>query len=349
MSGCGRKHRAKFLTRQFLNPTAWSELEPNEQLGICVEAPNGGHVRLLLLFPLHLPREKWSVRKGVSTSLFSSSHSCAIPSAMCVKDNLEEKGMYESVSNCLMKSEGNEEIEDHTKEDVSPTMKDASRSAATDGEITRSRDAPHLSTSPYAAADANGDPSSLGTKQEEECQEVTIPTTTINAVPTTATYGYIQDVLLPRKFHKVIWLAVKDVVVVVNEEEMKMKLSPDQLKYYMKQPQYILFYREALEECMKRINQMRREAVLQMPNSNTSLFASSSSTECVSSPSLVPKENQNRWTLAGPNNRNDNDDEEEEEEQTSIMVNANRRPHHRMYIYGDDEEEEVEEKENDEA
>lgn len=365
MSGCGRKHRAKFLTRQFLNPTAWSALEPNEQLGICVEAPNGGQVRLLLLFPLHLPREKWSLQKGVETSPLSPSPSCGVSSTVCVTGHLEVNGRNEVASPILMESDAKKGIQDHKKDVLSPTNKDARRSGSTAREITQSTDnrdhffssssmacnAPGFSTSPSASGDASVDSNSLPMKEEEECRTVTTATTsTVHAVATSVSYGYMKDVGLPRKFHKVIWLAVKDVVVVVNEEEMKMKLSPDQLKYYMKQPQYILYYKQALEESMKMISQMRKDTVLQVPHSKTSLFTSSSSTECVSSPSLAQKEKQNRQDLVeNINNSKDSNDEVEEEEHSLAMVNANRRPHHRMYIYGDDEEEEGEEEENDEV
>ncbi|CCW71078.1 unnamed protein product [Phytomonas sp. Hart1] len=49
MSGAGRKHRAKHLTRQYLDVNAWEGPEVNETLAVCTESPHGQHVRVMLL------------------------------------------------------------------------------------------------------------------------------------------------------------------------------------------------------------------------------------------------------------------------------------------------------------
>ncbi|CCW60965.1 unnamed protein product [Phytomonas sp. EM1] len=49
MSGAGRKHRAKHLTRQYLDVNAWEGPGENETLAVCTEPPHGQHVRVLLL------------------------------------------------------------------------------------------------------------------------------------------------------------------------------------------------------------------------------------------------------------------------------------------------------------
>ncbi|RNF03360.1 uncharacterized protein Tco025E_08294 [Trypanosoma conorhini] len=48
MSGCGRKHRAKHLTRQFLDADGWRGPAAGESMAVCVESPQGQHVRVLL-------------------------------------------------------------------------------------------------------------------------------------------------------------------------------------------------------------------------------------------------------------------------------------------------------------
>lgn len=51
MSGCGRKHRAKHLTQQYLDVSAWQGLKEGEVFGVCVDSPQSQHVRVLLLLP----------------------------------------------------------------------------------------------------------------------------------------------------------------------------------------------------------------------------------------------------------------------------------------------------------
>lgn len=48
MSGCGRKHRAKHLTRRYLDVNAWDGPKAGEGLGVCMESPHGQHLRVLL-------------------------------------------------------------------------------------------------------------------------------------------------------------------------------------------------------------------------------------------------------------------------------------------------------------
>lgn len=49
MSGCGRKHRAKHLTRQYLDADAWHGPQEGESIAVCMEAPHGLHLRVLVL------------------------------------------------------------------------------------------------------------------------------------------------------------------------------------------------------------------------------------------------------------------------------------------------------------
>lgn len=64
MSGCGRKHRAKHLTRQFLDSNAWVEPKPSEQLGLCMTPPQGQHVLVKLLPTLHEMDGEEPLRQG---------------------------------------------------------------------------------------------------------------------------------------------------------------------------------------------------------------------------------------------------------------------------------------------
>ncbi|CBH17074.1 hypothetical protein, conserved [Trypanosoma brucei gambiense DAL972] len=125
MSGCGRKHRAKHLTRQFLDASAWCGLGEGEVLAVCTEAPQGQHVRVIFVEPpLSAGTDAATVEK----------HNGASPSA----DKAEE----------------------------------------------------HL-------------------------------------------------VFIPGKFRKVIWLAVRDIVVVADRSTVASKPSPDQLKHFFReQPEW---------------------------------------------------------------------------------------------------------------
>ncbi|CAD2215496.1 hypothetical protein AGDE_01143 [Angomonas deanei] len=49
MSGAGRKHRAKHLTRQYLDSESWTGVGENEQLAVCLGSPSGQHVKVLVL------------------------------------------------------------------------------------------------------------------------------------------------------------------------------------------------------------------------------------------------------------------------------------------------------------
>lgn len=51
MSGAGRKHRAKHLTRQYLDDDAWSGPTGSEQLAVSTGSPSGKHLHVLMLTP----------------------------------------------------------------------------------------------------------------------------------------------------------------------------------------------------------------------------------------------------------------------------------------------------------
>lgn len=51
MSGCGRKHRAKHLTQQYLDSEGWTNIGDGQEIAVCVEAPHGHHVRVLRVPP----------------------------------------------------------------------------------------------------------------------------------------------------------------------------------------------------------------------------------------------------------------------------------------------------------
>ncbi|RNF00658.1 hypothetical protein TraAM80_07476 [Trypanosoma rangeli] len=140
MSGCGRKHRAKHLTRQFLDADGWSGPAPGESMAVCVESPQSQHVRVLL---------------------FNS-----------------------------------------------------------DG-----------------AASNNGDVDDNGAVLPAECV-----------------------VFVPGKFRKVIWLAVKDVIVVADGTTVAFKPSPDQLKtFFRENPEWkrrLSAAQEMVETCRRTVEQM---------------------------------------------------------------------------------------------
>ena len=51
MSGCGRKHRAKHLTQQYLDDAGWDGPAKGDQLAICLEAPQSKAVKVRLVAP----------------------------------------------------------------------------------------------------------------------------------------------------------------------------------------------------------------------------------------------------------------------------------------------------------
>ncbi|CAJ1027879.1 hypothetical protein, conserved [Leishmania lindenbergi] len=142
MSGAGRKHRAKHLTQQYLDTSGWVGPKEGEALAICLEAPHGQHVRVLLL-------------------AHSSSAAAHFPSEASVPHG------------------------------------------------SSSHDAPH------------------GAKESEA---------NVSASPSTAPFHEVEKVVhLPRKFHKVIWLSIKDVVVIADGA-VSFKPSPEQVENFLKDP-----------------------------------------------------------------------------------------------------------------
>eukprot|EP00796_Vickermania_ingenoplastis_P008691 gene8691-6112_t len=203
MSGCGRKHRAKHLTRQFLNADAWTGPRAGQRLGLCMAPPQGQQVRVYLLPTFH------DVVGGVMVAA--------------------------------------------------------------------------------------------------EPEERVVP--------------------LPRKFHKVIWLAVKDMIV-MTDEVLELKLSPDQLKNFIKSPDYEL-YRSAVEEGKSVIESKRKEV------ERVSGYGSSN-TPTTTSVLQAPE------ASAAPG--------EEEDGDLSAMANPNRRniKHRQQFFFGVEESSEEEEEEEEE-
>ena len=70
MSGCGRKHRAKHLTQQYLDDDGWSgpDASKGDRLAICLEAPQSKMVKIRLLrAPSTANAEASSVGVGVGS------------------------------------------------------------------------------------------------------------------------------------------------------------------------------------------------------------------------------------------------------------------------------------------
>lgn len=51
MSGCGRKHRAKHLTREYLDDDAWLGPQGNEEVAVSLESPHGKHLHVYIVPP----------------------------------------------------------------------------------------------------------------------------------------------------------------------------------------------------------------------------------------------------------------------------------------------------------
>jgi hypothetical protein len=49
MSGCGRKHRAKHLTREYLDDDSWSGPQGNEEVALSLESPHGKHLHVYIV------------------------------------------------------------------------------------------------------------------------------------------------------------------------------------------------------------------------------------------------------------------------------------------------------------
>lgn len=75
-------------------------------------------------------------------------------------------------------------------------------------------------------------------------------------------YTKEQLVFLPRKFHKVIWLSIKDVIVVVDGT-IESKPSPEQLDHFMRDPENAAWRRRIL--AAQQTAETQRAAVQRMP------------------------------------------------------------------------------------
>lgn len=248
MSGCGRKHRAKHLTRQFLNASAWAGPLEGERLGVCMEAPHGQHVRLLVLPAYHEQPTR-----------------------------VNEASV--SVQNDLVPSEN----------------------------LTAS-----------------------GARTEEETKTIDESMLVSDSEPVE------KLVVLPRKFHKVIWLGVKDVVV-VKADVLEMKPSPDQMKSFTKSSGYEL-YRDALEKAKAAID----------ANRSAPRKTSYAMKESQISPSQAVGTTVSRLPLepSGATVGEDLDDSGSENDWLS-KGNPNRKTikHRRQYFFGVEEEEDDEDEE----
>ncbi|CUG88703.1 Hypothetical protein, putative, partial [Bodo saltans] len=49
MSGCGRKHRAKHLTREYLDDESWTGPSGNEEIAVSLESPHGKHLHVYIV------------------------------------------------------------------------------------------------------------------------------------------------------------------------------------------------------------------------------------------------------------------------------------------------------------
>lgn len=394
MSGCGRRHRAKFLTRQFLNPTAWTQLKENEQLGLCIEAPYGGQVRLFIFHPFHVKGEEWKIKSAdalspsfalppsslpsSSVTLSSSSSSPSTispclpaefgstdlslkPCGKCVR-SAESNGDEVSRLALPCDREGGQsrrhscevEVHDCVVRENSTILLSPSK-----GDLLHSLPSPSSPSLPQSTKSL-GEERSLHSHDDNDVhdnnnnskvEEVTNPTG-FRAESIDSRYGYVQKVVLPRKFHKVIWLAVKDVVVIVHQDEIKMKLSPDQLKAYMKLPQFTQYYKEAVEECKKGIDKARQEGGggSKVGSAGQRMFVSpsfpsSAAGEAAQSPSagVPPQEEEISAHVDTIKEKEEAQEEEEDndEEDGFIMRNMNYRKNRRlMYFYEEQEEEE---------
>lgn len=254
MSGAGRKHRAKHLTRQYLDVSGWVGPKEGETLAVCLESPHGQHVRVLLLF--------------------------ARP------------------------------------EDVPRLSQDATAGDAAAAPLHES-DKPHNSSSgsasPLPAPGTEGD-GEAPTSLERE-----------------------QLAFLPGKFHKVIWLSIKDIVV-VSDGTVTFKPSPEQVENFLKEPANAAW--RARITAAQQWAEEQRVAVQRMPQYG----ATAQTTTSVLTGPQVHRE-ADRDAEAG--------DEEGESgsEKMEDLVNPNWRniKHHQQFFYGmDDDSDEGEEEEEEE-
>lgn len=137
-------------------------------------------------------------------------------------------------------------------------------------------------------------------------------------------------VSLPRKFHKVIWLAVRDVVVVANDG-LSLKPSPEQLKQFLKTPLGAA-YQPAIEDGRRYVEANRREVEVR-----PMMFATTTS--------LL----QEAPTAAPEGQREGEREEEEADDNWMTMGNPNRRTikHRQQFFYEEGERDEEEESEDD--
>lgn len=170
---------------------------------------------------------------------------------------------------------------------------------------------------------------------------------TIPASTSERDYGYVRELVLPRKFHKVIWLAVKDIVVIVNNEEIRMKLSSDQLKCYMKLPQYLQYYEEPLRKCKQDIETTRSEAWTVNKNRKIGMISHTSTTRGMSMLSPVTRQvAELQPDVHAEEEKREGVNEEEEEDDIFVMKNMNYRRCQQLRFLDDDEEDEDEEEDD---
>jgi hypothetical protein len=253
MSGAGRKHRAKHLTRQYLDVSGWVGPKEGETLAVCLESPHGQHVRVLLLFA-H-PRDVPALTKDA--------------------------------------------VVNGTKLVTAPPTGDSGSGG---------------SANPVPLSDG----AEAATALDKE-----------------------QLVFLPGKFHKVIWLSIKDIVV-VSDGTVTFKPSPEQLENFMKDPTHA-GWRERIVAAQQKAEE-QRAAVQRMPQYSTTV---QTTTSVLTGPQVHRGARKVGEAVEG-----EAGEEVEAEEEVDDLVNPNWRniKHHQQFFYGvDDDSEEGEEEDEEET
>ena len=150
-----------------------------------------------------------------------------------------------------------------------------------------------------------------------------------------------QLAFLPGKFHKVIWLRIKDIVV-VSDGTVTFKPSPEQVQNFLKDPAHT-GWRERIAAAQLKAEE-QRVAVQRMPQYSA---ATKTTTSVLSGPQV---HRGARQTTGGERQEGSDAEEKEEEEdgeEGEDLVNPNWRSikHHQQFFYGLDDDSSEEEEE----